>query len=48
MAPNQPKTPKHGIRVPDELWQAVKVKAHARGETITEVIIRALERYLRD
>lgn len=46
--PNQPSTPKHGIRVPDELWQAVKEKAHQRGETITDVIIRALERYLRD
>jgi hypothetical protein len=46
--PNQPSTPKHGIRVPDELWQAVKRKAHDRGETITEVIIRALQRYLRD
>jgi len=46
--PNQPKTPKHGIRVPDDLWQAVKRKAHDRGETITEVVIRALKRYLRD
>lgn len=46
--PNQPKTPKHGVRVPDDLWQAVKVKAKQRGETITEVILRALIRYLRD
>lgn len=48
MAPNKPKTPKHGVRVPDDLWQAAKVKAHDHGETITEVIIRALKRYLRD
>ena len=48
VSPNQPKTPKHGVRVPDELWQAVKVKAKQRGETITDVIVRALRRYLRD
>lgn len=46
--PNQPKTPKHGVRVPDDLWQAVKEKAKDRGETITDVIVRALKRYLRD
>ena len=46
--PNKPSTPKHGIRVPDELWQAVKRKAHDEGETITDVVIRALKRYLRD
>jgi hypothetical protein len=34
--------------VPDELWQAVKRAAADRGETITDVIIRALKRYLRD
>lgn len=45
---NQPKTPKHGVRVPDDLWQAVKRKAHDQGETITDVVIRALQRYLRD
>ena len=46
--PNQPKTPKHGVRVPDDLWRAVKRKAEDRGETITDVIVRALKRYLRD
>lgn len=48
VSPNVPKTPKHGVRIPDDLWQAVKVKAKAQGETITDVIIRALKRYLRD
>ncbi len=48
VTPNQPKTPKRSVRVPDELWQAVKVKAKQRGETITDVIVRALKRYLRD
>jgi hypothetical protein len=46
--PNQPKTPKRGVRIPDDLWQAVKEKAKDQGETVTDVIIRALKRYLRD
>lgn len=46
--PNQPKTPRRTLRVPDELWLAVKRKAADNGETVTDVIIRALKRYLRD
>lgn len=46
--PNQPKTPQRTIRVPDELWQAVKEKAKRRGETVTDVIVAALKRYVRD
>lgn len=46
--PNQPATPTHTIRVDDELWQAVVRKAHERGETLTDVVIRALRAYLRD
>lgn len=46
--PNKPATPHRTIRVPDELWQAVKRKAADRGETVTDVILRALKRYLRD
>jgi hypothetical protein len=46
--PNQPRTPKRTVRVPDDLWQAVKEKAKDQNETVTEVIIRALKRYLRD
>jgi hypothetical protein len=46
--PNQPKTPTHTVRVDDELWQAALRKAHDRGETLTDVIVRALKRYLRD
>lgn len=46
--PNQPATPHRTVRVPDELWDAVKVKAEAEGVTVTEVIIKALERFLRD
>jgi predicted DNA binding CopG/RHH family protein len=46
--PNQPATPNRTIRVPDELWEAAKRKASDRGETVTDVILRALRRYLRD
>ena len=45
--PNQPKTPARGVRVPDELWSAAKAKAAERGETVTDAIVRALERYVR-
>ena len=46
--PNQPKTPARGVRVPDELWNAAKKKAAAEGETVTDVILRALEDYTSD
>ena len=46
--PNQPKTPNHTIRVDDDLWKAALRKAHDRGETLTDVIVRALKRYIRD
>lgn len=48
VSPNQPATPNHTIRVDDELWQAALRKAHDQGETLTDVIVRALKRYLRD
>lgn len=35
------------VRVPDELWDAVKRAAADNDETVTDVIIRALERYVR-
>jgi predicted transcriptional regulator len=44
--PNQPKTPVRGVRVPDELWRAAQAKADERGETVTDVIVRALARYV--
>ena len=46
--PNQPATPTHSVRVDQELWDTAKRKAHDRGETLTDVIIRALKAYLRD
>jgi hypothetical protein len=35
------------VRIPDDLWRAAKRVAADRGETLTSVIIRALERYVR-
>ena len=46
--PNQPATPNHTVRIDDDLWQAALRKAHDRGETLTDVIRRALVAYLRD
>jgi predicted DNA binding CopG/RHH family protein len=41
------KTPQRTVRVPDELWEAVKAKAQANGKTITDVTVEAYRRYLR-
>lgn len=48
MPPNQPATPNRTVRVPDEIWEAAKRVAADRDETVTEVIIRALVRYVRE
>ena len=46
--PNSPKTPTRTVRVPDDLWDAVKAKAASENRTVTDVIIRALEAYVRE
>lgn len=33
--------------MPDDLWQAAQRVAKDRGETVTSVILRALERYVK-
>lgn len=43
-----PATPNRTVRVPDELWEPALAKAHDEGKTLTEVIIKALEAFLRD
>jgi hypothetical protein len=48
VAPNQPKTPLHSVRVDQELWEAALRIAADRRETVTEVIVRALTRYVRE
>lgn len=43
--PNKPKTPIRGFRIPDDVYNAAKAKAEEKGETLTEVVRKALERY---
>lgn len=43
---NQPKTPIHGFRIPDDLWEAVKRKAADEDVTVTEIVIRLLTRWV--
>lgn len=45
LMPNQPKTPLRSVRVEEALWRAVQRKASARGETVTDVIVRGLRAY---
>lgn len=43
--PNQPKTPQRSVRVPDGVWYKARTKALRRGESLSEVVRRALEKY---
>jgi predicted CopG family antitoxin len=45
--PNTPGTPRHTVRVKDDLWNAALAKAEERGESVSDVIRRALERYVK-
>lgn len=45
--PNQPATQVRGFRIPEDLWEEVVALAGDRGETLTEVVIRALWREVR-
>jgi hypothetical protein len=45
--PNQPATPARSVRVGVDLWNAAKARAAARGETVTDVVVRALRDYVR-
>lgn len=45
--PNQPATPGRSIRIPDDLWEALRARADERGETVTAVVLRALRLYVR-
>lgn len=47
--PNQPRAdnPARSFRIPANLYRQVKARAAERGETVTEVIIRAMKRYVR-
>lgn len=40
-------TPNRTVRIDDELWNAAMAKADERGEPVSDVIRRALERYVK-
>ena len=44
--PNVPKTPQRTFRVPDEVWEPAKLAAAEQGETVTDVLVRALAQYV--
>jgi predicted HicB family RNase H-like nuclease len=44
--PNQPKTPIRSVRVPDEEWRAAQEACAANGESVTDVVRRALREYV--
>lgn len=45
--PNQPKTPVTTFRIPPELKKAATAKAQAEDRTLTDVVLKALERYVK-
>lgn len=45
--PNQPKTPMHSIRCPDELWDAGKAAAEQLDTTITAELQKALKNLIK-
>jgi len=45
--PNQPKTPLRSIRVEEALWAAALEKAQAENRTLSDVVRKALERYVK-
>lgn len=45
--PNKPKTPLKSFRIPDDLYRAAQAKAAERGDSVSEVVRAALERYVK-
>jgi antitoxin component of RelBE/YafQ-DinJ toxin-antitoxin module len=43
---NQPKTTARAVRISDEVWEAAKARAEKDGVTTTDVVRRALVKYL--
>ena len=39
-------TPPRSVRIPDDLWHAAMAAAQARGESVTDVVRRALTAYV--
>lgn len=47
MADEYTRVPLRAIRVPDESWDAAKVVAKQRGESVSQVVRDALDRYVK-
>lgn len=45
--PNKPRTPITGFRIPEDLKAKAVAKAEAEGKTLTDVVVAALERYVK-
>lgn len=45
--PNQPKTPLKSFRIPQALYEEAQRVAAERDESVSEVVRRALERYVK-
>lgn len=45
--PNKPKTPLKSFRIPQELYQDAQRIAAERGESVSDVVRAALERYVK-
>lgn len=43
----RPKTPRRSVRISDRLWEQALNAAERREETVSEVVRRALEEYVR-
>ena len=43
----RPGTPARAVRIGDALWNAAQQRAKERGESVSDVIRRALTRYVR-
>ena len=39
-------TPARSVRVGVDLWNAAKTRAAERGETVTDIVVRALREYV--
>lgn len=46
--PPPPETPNRNFRCPQDLWEKMLRKAADRGETVTDLILRALRREVQD
>lgn len=45
--PNTPGTPRRTIRIEDDLWELAQKKAAERGESVSDVLRKALIRYVK-